>query len=1242
MPGKSSTYTAGSAADRLQYTLPPQLPITARADEIRRLWQEHQVIIIGGATGSGKTTQLPKIALSIGRGRTGRIGCTQPRRLAATAMARRVSAELDVQCGQEVGYQVRFEDRTSPDTVVKFMTDGILLAETAGDRLLRQYDTLIIDEAHERSLNIDFILGYIKNLLDKRPDLKVAISSATMDVMQFSGFFGNAPVVEVEGRMYPVEDFFMEPENADEELPDHVARAVDFLSELDRKGDILVFLPGEREIRECADLLNGRKLPYTEILPLYARLSAGEQQKVFQTGHLRRIILATNVAETSVTIPGIRFCIDSGLARVSRYNPRTRIQELQIESISQASVRQRRGRCGRTADGVCVHLYSENDLASSPEYTDPEIRRTSLAGVILRMASLHLPRIDRFPFIDPPPPSLIREGMKTLEDIRAILPGGKVTAEGWKLAALPVDPHLGKMLAEAARRQVLPEMLVIVAYLSIQDPRERPQDKQQQADEAHRRWRDDKSDFITILKLHEAITGGTADNGSNSFLRKFCRQNFLNFNRIREWRNLTGELNSHCRKNNWPVPAQEGIRVENVPYAQLHTAILSGIPRQIAGYVPERQYYLGTGGRKYVIFPGSGLFKRKNTPRWIMSFALVETARLYARGNAEILPEYMLQAAPHLCVRQYETPAWDRISGFVYAREKIISGGLVLQAGRRVHYGKNNPAEARAIFIRDGIAPGAVSIPGTWTAEHAAKIAELENLELKLRRPGTVIDTEAIVEHFSQVLPPEAISTEALKKLLGKDRTDCSMNRADMMQNQYGTVNEDDYPDTVTYSGHEFALRYTFEPGEEFDGCGIVVPEGEMNLLPPWAADYLPAGYLPEKLERMLKSLPRERRRHIAPAADRIRDFMQQYRQGGIFTDQPLADALCDFLNTACGTDISPREFGDIQLPEYLQLKIYELNSKNELHAVHRTMPERYASGSRLSTSVKGVNDFARTGCKSWPDNTVLPEETELPGSSGKIAYPALTDEGDTVGVQLFLRPAEAAAGHRQGILRLFKTGHAGQVKFIRRTFNLPKNILLAWFTGDKSQSYMDELADAAILEALPLPPEDIRDAETYARAADHASQMLGNAADSKMRTLQELAAAYERIYDLSNRLKSRHGVDSRDLRTHLKFLFAPGFLRRPAVWSDYRRYLRGLQLRGERLNSNPAKDAEKGQPLYPWQEKFALALSAVDDLCDAPELYDFWLLMEECRLSLFAPEVTLKIRSPLSKLQKSWQDLRF
>jgi ATP-dependent helicase HrpA len=751
-------------AGRISYSFPENLPITNHVDNIRDALQRHQTVIVCGTTGSGKTTQLPKIALAIGQGRYGRIGCTQPRRLAATAMARRVASELNVQCGREVGYQVRFDNRTGADTVIKFMTDGILLAETQNDGDLLQYDTLIIDEAHERSLNIDFILGYLKNLLHKRLDLKIVISSATLDAENFSRFFNNAPVIAVEGRAYPVDDFFLPPEE-DEDLSAHIGRAVRWISEIDRRGDILVFLPGEREIREAADLLHGWNLAHTEVLPLFARLSMSGQQRVFSPGPGRRIILATNVAETSITIPGVHYVIDSGFVRLSRFNPRNQIQELQIEQVSQAGARQRRGRCGRIAAGVCVYLYEKEKLEASQPYTDPEIRRTCLAGVILQMAMLGLPPIERFPFLDAPQPALIREGYRTLRDIGAIDNAGRITGEGRQIAAMPLDPRLAKTICYARNCKVLPEIMVISAFLSIQDPRERPSEQRQAADQAHCQWRDENSDFISILKLWNFVQNEAAGM-SNSAIHKLCRRNFLNYNRIREWKNLYLDLCEAVSDEEWGVSTAAGIEQDEFNYDMIHKALLSGIPGNIGMYDREEQIFIGAGNRKFHIFPGSGLFKKKPVPPWVMAFALVSTAKVFARQAAVIKPEWIEEVAPHLCTVIYENAVWDKAAGFVFAREKVIFGGLVINGGRRVHYGKVCPDEARIIFIREAMVPGEINSSGKWLKNHLLMLKTINALEEKIRRPGVLLDTDAIFAHFNHALPPQACSAKSLDLLL--------------------------------------------------------------------------------------------------------------------------------------------------------------------------------------------------------------------------------------------------------------------------------------------------------------------------------------------------------------------------------------------------------------------------------------------------------------------------------------------
>ncbi len=1224
-----------AACERLRIAFPPELPISRHIDEIEAAWREAPVIIVGGDTGSGKTTQLPKIALQLGFGRTGRIGCTQPRRLAAMAMARRAAQELNAGFGREVGYQVRFDDQTTNGTVLKFMTDGILLAETRHDRNLRQYEVLIIDEAHERSLNIDFLLGYLKNLLPHRPDLKVAISSATLDTGEFSKFFHDAPVIAIEGRTYPVEDVYLPPEE-DEELSAQIARATEFVTELDPRGDILVFLPGEREIRETTDLLSGRRLPRTEVLPLFGRLSAGEQQKVFSPGGQRRIILATNVAETSVTIPRIRFVIDSGLARIKRFNPRTQIEELQVETISQASARQRRGRCGRIADGVCVHLYSEDDLLRSAPYTDPEIKRTGLAGVILQMAALGLPKITHFPFINPPPGAAIREGFRTLEELRAIDASGRLTRDGWKLAALPIDPHLGKMLAFAEQRRVLPELLVLVAYLSIRDPQERPLDKQQAADEAHRKFRNQKSDFLSILNLWNAMRSETESNRS---LRQFCKVNFLNFNRMREWKNLVSDLAEAAKELKWSGAVQPGV-LENTPYDLVHQALLAGIPRHIAKYLPEERCFLGTGGRRYQIFPGSGLYRKRPVPDWLLSFALVETSRLFARQNAEIKPEYLEAAAPHLCSKIYDQPKWDPESGFVYARERLTFGGLLIHTGRRVLYSKSHPAEAREIFIREALATGAVTIPGTWVARHVEVLADLARLEEKVRRPGTVLDTEAVVEHYLTLLPPEIHSTRALRELTARDPQDYSITSEDAMQEQFIRFDRADYPDKLCFSGQSFRLRYRFAPGEPEDGITMLVPSDQLNLLPDWGLDYLVPGFLGDKVELLIRALSKPLRQAVSPISEAVSGFLAGLKSGKIFREQPLSAALAEYLRERSGESIAPADFDGARLPAHLILKIAELDRNGRCVKLHQELPETHRTGSRLSRAVAGAGKFTVTGSTVWPGTGPLPAEVELPNGNGRVAYPALCDEGASVGQALYLKESEARLQHVRGLRRLFKLENGPQLKFLRRSIRFSREVELSWFLNDRS--YPDELLDAAIELSFEKDPWEIRDELAFGIAAEHAKQEVGATVDRLIQTLEGYYPVWRQIRDLLPKIRPRSRTSSEDIHDELDFLFRRGFLKtRPAI-SSYGRYLRGLKLRSERAAAAPGRDESKLEALAAYVERFRIAVGSVPEIADKPELLDFWELLEECRLAVFAPEVPPALRSPQKHLAAAWEALRF
>jgi len=1011
---------------------PEDLPISAQRDVIRDALENNQVIIVCGATGSGKTTQLPKIAIELGRGKTGRIGCTQPRRLAAVSMAKRVAEEMKCPSGTWVGYQVRFNDNTSDKTIIKFMTDGILLAESQRDRNLLQYDTLIIDEAHERSLNIDFILGYIKNLLPQRPDLKIIISSATLDAEGFSAFFDDAPVLQVEGRTYPVEDIYLPPLNEDEELSRHIRRAVTWISELDERGDILVFLPGEREIVDAADLLRGQRMKNTEILPLFGRLSMNEQQRVFKTGNKRRIILATNVAETSITIPGIHYVIESGLVRLSRYNPRTQIQRLQIEQVSQASARQRRGRCGRIADGICLYLYEEETFIDSSPYTDPEIRRSSLAGVILQMDVLGLPPIEKFPLMDPPSSPLINEGYKTLYDIGAISKDRHITKSGRQIARFPIDPHIARMICQAYKEKVLQEMLILAAVLSIQDPRERPTEKADLADQAHKQWKDDTSDFITLLNIWNFLAEEQQSGASNSRIRNLCKKYFLNFRRVREWRNLYQELKQVCDKLNWKSPFTKG-PIGPFNYDLIHRSILAGIPVNM-GIKDKQKFYHGARNRDFYIFPGSGLFARQ--PEWVMAFALVETGRVYARQAAVIKPEWLEDLAPHLCTSTYQQIHWDAGKGYVYARESIMANGLTLITGRNIHYGKVRPQEARELFIRDGLVTGNMHSQHPWLKKHQTMLHDITSLEEKIRRPHSLLDTEAIYQHFNNLIPEEVYSSKALDQWLQKNSITLTMNMADAMYPSHQNFSLDRYPDELELFGYACALTYRFAPGEPDDGICLYCPADKLNLLTSGQIDWLVPGWREEKIRMLLRSLTKPLRIACNPVPRTIEDFLHAVEDGNIEQEQPIKQALAQFLRKRFSTIVGTNDFDETRLPGYLIMKVAVLDTSGQIMHIEQGLPDasKYSSETAVA-SPETATEWNRHGLQEWPEEA-LPKKIKL--TDHHKGYPALVDEGTAIGVRVFPDKANAYAAHRHGLCRLFRIQHKDHVAFVEKRLPLP------------------------------------------------------------------------------------------------------------------------------------------------------------------------------------------------------------
>jgi ATP-dependent helicase HrpA len=877
---------------------PEELPVSERRTEIAKAIKENQVVIVAGETGSGKTTQLPKICLDIGRGVAGLIGHTQPRRLAARSVASRIASELKSELGHAVGYKVRFSDHTRPESYIKLMTDGILLAESQNDHFLNQYDTLIIDEAHERSLNIDFLLGYLKQLLPKRPNLKLIITSATIDTERFAKHFNDAPIIEVTGRTYPVELRYRPLEAVDEEAKDRniqqaILDAVDEAARLGQ-GDVLIFLPGEREIRETAESLRKHHPLHTEILPLYARLSAAEQNRVFQTHKGRRIVLATNVAETSLTVPGIRYVIDPGLARMSRYSHRTKVQRLPIEKVSQASANQRAGRCGRVAPGVCFRLYSEMDFINRTEFTEPEIKRSNLAAVILQMKSLRLGEVEHFPFVEPPEQKMISDGYKLLQELGAVDAAQHLTETGKQLAKLPVDPRIGRMVLAAKQEDCLEEVLVIASAISVQDPRERPHEYQQAADEKHRQFKDERSDFLAYLNLWRSFHEQKR-HLSNNKLRKWCKENFISYLRMREWHDVHAQMHSLITDMGWrPNQIEAG-------YTEIHRALITGLLGNLANKT-QSQEYAGARGIKLYIFPGSGLFKKQ--PKWFMAAELVETTRLYARLIAKIESEWIEQVAGDLCKRSYFEPHWEKTPAAVMAYERVTLYGLVINPKRKVHYSRIDSVEARQIFIRKALVAGDFQTQAKFFEHNKQLVADIETLEAKSRRRDVLVDEQVLYDFYDQLIPDDICDGRRFEKWRKaaeeKNKQLLYLTREDLMHHEAEGASEAQFPDSMQIAGMSLKLSYHFEPGSEDDGVTVTVPLPALNLLQPQQFDWLVPGLLHEKICQLLKSLPKVLRRNFVP----VPDFANACLRSLAVSDIPLIEALQQQLKKISGVEI--------------------------------------------------------------------------------------------------------------------------------------------------------------------------------------------------------------------------------------------------------------------------------------------------------------------------------------------------
>ena len=1210
----------------MAWNYPKELPVVEHREEILAAIRENQVVVVVSETGSGKTTQLPKmVAEALGEGR-GRIGCTQPRRIAAASVARRVAEELRVPLGGFVGYQVRFEEKLSQETRIKFMTDGILLAETQGDRSLRQYRALILDEAHERSLNIDFLIGYVKRLLAKRRDLKLVISSATLDAGAFAEFFADgdgkpAPVIEAPGRMFPVAEFFLPPKD-DEELAQHVARALEDLSAVDPDGDVLVFLPGEREIRDCAEVLEGRQYPRTEILPLFARLGLGDQQRVFQPGAKRRVILATNVAETSLTIPRIHCVIDSGVARVSRWSPGRGVQRLQIEPVSQASARQRKGRCGRVRDGVCVRLYDEDELTARPEFTDPEIRRSSLAGVILRMKALHLPEIDEFPFIDPPAPKAVSEGYRTLREVGALNRERKLTDAGWQMARLPIDPRLGRMLIEARHENCLSEVLPVVALLESSDPKERPAEKQREADAAHARWNDPDSDFIAVVRMWQDVSRFRDARGhwQRNQLRKYAGQVFLNARRVIEWANVRDEL-ADLLEDEWGIPMPGLAKKEGgwAPYPNIHRALLAGVPRQFGLWDRENKAYRSASGGFFAVFPGSGLFNTGKRWDWVLGMELVETSRLWARKIARIEPEWVEEVAPHLCHSRFGEAHWDAAQGAVYGKETVICGGLPVIAGRRVHYGRVDARVAHSVFVREGVLGNGLRRKCRFLERMAEVKEELEAVEHKLRRVGVLWSEDALYRFFADRVPAEIHTAAAFHSWREKHEDRLMLAAADVSELDLTAFRLELFPDVLTHDGVEYPLYYHAAPGERDDGISIGVHIDQLPGFPEWLPGWGVDGNLRERTEALIRSLPKDLRRVCQPVAAMVDGFAGLWELAP--KDAPLLETLAAHLRERTGADVSPGDFDPDRLPPELVTKVWVCDDDgNELAFGDDVAVLKLKLAGRMRSRFEAAANsrVERRGISSW-DGEKLPEMVQTPGGP---AFPALVDEGKTVGVRAFSCAEEAREAHRAGGARLLWLAHPDQVAYLAKKFPmgmLAKVELPRMGTGGtKPEDLIMLAAEGAAGGLFPRSPDDFRKITDQARGRWYeAAAALGRALDGVMEILPEV-----RAFIAANRKDRNLGPVAEDLEEQLawllrgRFAWHGGFAR----ICDYPRRFRAIRSRLGRIKSLPlVRDLEKTERLRQWWQPWFRRWTAEPE---NPRHWEAGWLLEEYRVSLFAPDV--------------------
>ena len=1239
---------------------PADLPVVQKRADLARAIADNQVVIVCGETGSGKTTQLPKICLTLGRGVLGVIGHTQPRRVAARTVASRIAFELKTELGGAVGYKVRFHDKVSPDTSVKLMTDGILLAEIHSDPLLKNYDTLIIDEAHERSLNIDFLLGYLKQLLPRRPDLKLIITSATLDADRFARHFG-ALVVEVSGRSYPVETRYRPLEISEEgdaqDVPQAVSAALDELAAGGLRGDVLVFLPGEREIRDTAEALRKHHPKGIEVLPLFARLSAAEQDKVFKTGAQRRVVLATNVAETSLTVPNIGYVIDCGLARVNRYSIRQKVEQLHIEKISRAAANQRAGRCGRVMSGVCVRLYDEADFLQRVEFTDPEIFRVSLATVILRMSALELGEISEFPFIEPPTPRMIADGYQLLAELGAIDEARQLTRLGHELAKLPLDPKVARLLLAGRQYHCLTEILIIASALSVQDPRERPLDRQEAADAAHKRFADERSDFLAYLKIWAWFEQAVADKKSNRLLAEECRKNFLSPLRLREWRELHQQLHGQV--------AEMGMREDKklvsghpneqpATYEQIHKALLCGLLGNIGMKSVESNEYLGARGIKFFIAPNSVLAKKG--AKWVMAGELVETHRLYARYVARIEPGWLEETGAHLIKRHYYEPHWEKKAAQVVAYERSTLHGLLLNAKKRVHYGPMNAAESREVFIRQALVGGEFETRAPFFAHNRKLIADIEALEHKARRPDVLVDDELIFAFYDSRVPGQfsghdihnGATFEAWRK--EAERADAKLlylKKDDLMRHEAAGITTDQFPPNLKIDNVSFVLSYNFSPGKNDDGITLTVPLALINQVAAARCEWLIPGILAEKVTQLIKTLQQKLRRHLVPVPEFAAAFCREVPA----SNTPLLQALARYIREQKQVDVPLEAFRLEQLPPHLLMNFRvvdehgrQLGMSRNFAQLHAELAPRAAPVIVAATEEKGVA-VSEQRYTSWSFGDFAETREVKRAGQNVTLFNALVDEGDAVVLRAFDTRDAAQAAHRGGLRRLFMLLLKEQVKYLEK--NLPDAQRLGMLFmapnspfGGTQQELQQQILAMTFERCCLNDPLPTNEAEFTARGKEAKNRLL-LIAQELARLVGSVLTEYQAAQKNLPQLKA-HAQANQDVRAQLEWLLHKRFIADTPYerLQHVPRYLKAISLRIEKLRSNPARDAQcmaQMQPLTQAWQKLRQAQQGNSD----PRVDEFAWLLQELRVSLFTQELKTPVIVSVKRLEKMLAGIR-